>query len=90
MTPARDPKQLFWEAFGRASEELSGIWRALWEAFWSLGEPREPKIALAQTWAKHRCFFCRKWRERPFRVDGSDPTLTVYCPGPSKLLDSNF
>ena len=77
MTPARDPKQLFWEAFGRASEELSGIWRALWEAFWSLGEPGEPKIALAPKCAKTPAFFCRKWCDRPFRVDGSDPTLTL-------------
>ena len=34
---------------------------------------------------KTMVFFCRKSRGRPFRVDGSDPTLTKYRACAQKL-----
>ena len=36
--------------------------------------------------AKTIKFYCQKWRERPFRVDGSDVTLTVPAAWAQKLI----
>ena len=40
------------------------------------GGTQEAKGVLEAKCAKTYVFYCRKWRDRAFRVDGSDPTLT--------------
>ena len=68
-----------WEASGR---HLGGIWEAsgrLWASSGSSLRPPGLRERLGGKMCQNICVFCqRKWRKGPFRVDGSDPTLTVY------------
>ena len=82
MTPARDPKQCslgkHLEASGR---HLGDIWEASGR---HLGQ-RRPGRGSEGNCAKTCVFFCRKWRERPFRVHESDLTLTKSAACAQKL-----
>ena len=49
---------------------------------WAKGGPEED---LKEIVPKHMCVFCRKWRERPFRVHESDLTLTKSASCAQKL-----
>ena len=56
-----------------------------WEASGRhLGE-RRPGRGSEGNWAKTYVFFCRKWRERAFRVHESDLTLTKSAACAQKL-----
>ena len=57
------------------------------------GKPLDPpgghlgsQTTLEVKYAKTITFFCRKWRDRPFRVDGSDATLTISAACTQKLI----
>ena len=57
------------------------------------GKPLDPpgghlgsQTTLGVKYAKTLVFFCRKWRDRPFRVDGSDATLTISAACAQKLI----
>ena len=86
MTLASDPKQLFFMITSRihsvrrrlctcisvqqeaSGGHLGGIWEAAGPPRGHLGS----QTTLEVKYAKTTMFFCRKWRDRPFRVDGSD------------------
>ena len=52
-------------------------------ASWRPEEDFEGKVV------QNHVFFCQKLRDRPFRVDGSDPTLTKYHACAQKLAASD-
>ena len=49
------------------------------------GGTQEARGVLEGKCVKTCVFYCRKWRDRPFRVDGSAPTLTKYRACAQKL-----
>ena len=52
------------------------------------GGTKEARGILEAKCAKTYLFFCQKWRDRVFRVDGSDLTLTIACKNCVILADA--
>ena len=89
MTPARDPKQIFfWKKGGRRRLEEAGgcIWHTSGRLLGDTWGLELPKSRCGGKSVQNHCVcFCRKWCARPFRVDGSDPTLTMSAACAQKL-----
>ena len=60
----------------------------IWEGSGGQGGAQGARGHLEGKCAKTIVFFCRKWRDRPFRVDGSDPTLTISAACAQKCADA--
>ena len=64
---------------------LGLIWEDSGEASGGIRGSRRLEAALEAKVLKTIVFYRRKWRERPFRVDGSDLTLTISAACAQKL-----
>ena len=69
---------------------LSGIiWGVIWGGIWRHLEQGWPEAALEEEVLKAIVFFCRKWRDRPFRLHGSEATCTISAACAQKLMGVN-
>ncbi len=82
--------EAIWEASGASGRQVEDIWEpsgrhlvAIWEASGSasggIGSSRWPEMTVKEKCVKTIVFYCRKWRDRPSRLHGSDVTCTKYC-----------
>ena len=81
---------VIWEPSG---SHLGVIWGSsgshfgvIWDPFGSHlgtqeapGGTQEARDILESECVKSYVFYCRKWRDRPFHLHGSDVTCTKYC-----------
>ena len=66
-----------WRHLGDIWRHLGGIWETSGEAFGGIWSSGRPEAALEEKVCKTIVFFCKKSRDRPFRLSSGGVTLTI-------------
>ncbi len=66
-----------WERNHGNLAHLGGLWGGIWKHLKASGGAWGSKVLLEVKSAKTMAFYSQRGRDRAFRVDGSDPTLTI-------------